>query len=392
MANRTDKPQFVPLVESHTLEGDVDRAAGVIKNVKIAGHESKWGYTYSPAALKSAAPLYEGKPVNFNHPKREEIEKGKIGFRETDDRAGIVKNVRYIEGQGLYADYHALTTHPTNDRVFEDAEKKLGAFGFSHVAVGDRQKRNGKLIVESIQHVASVDLVSDPATTTSLFESYAPLLESCDSVCTSLRWSLESELCEVFRSAELTAAEKKTRMGAIVDLYGDVKATIKSKLGTEAPAMSVESIAPAAKAEADPKQVVLAEGGAAAAPETKAAVSSAGEATKPDGASGSALLAEAKPALETVAKEDVFAVLGLFEAAKVDPKAALVEGCLALPADKRKAFVEALPTAPTKALPAGATGSIVRSATVLAEGGAPPQTKFDREKPGEALRKLRIAR
>ena len=53
----------------------------------------------------------------------------------------------------------------------------IGCYGLSHLAEGDGRQENGVTIVESIHHVREVDIVTNPATATSLMEqdqSHAP--------------------------------------------------------------------------------------------------------------------------------------------------------------------------------------------------------------------------
>ena len=66
----------------------VDRAAGVIRGVKVLGLESKNGRTYLAEALAQAVPLYEGAKVNVNHSKH-----GPAAPRDYQDRIGILRAV-----------------------------------------------------------------------------------------------------------------------------------------------------------------------------------------------------------------------------------------------------------------------------------------------------------
>ncbi|HEY2838457.1 MAG TPA: hypothetical protein VGJ26_04885, partial [Pirellulales bacterium] len=70
----------------------VDRAAGVIRGVKILGLESQNGRSYLPEALAAAAPLYEGAKVNVNHPKS-----FPAAPRDYQDRLGAIHNVALRE-------------------------------------------------------------------------------------------------------------------------------------------------------------------------------------------------------------------------------------------------------------------------------------------------------
>lgn len=144
----------------------VDAAAGVIRGVKLIGLESKNRRRYPAAVLRSAAPLYEGAKVNVNHPDGDPL-----SARGYEDRIGSIRNVRATE-QGLYGDFHFNPKHRLADQVLWDAQHNPAAVGFSHNATlrmtGD--KRGGK-VVEEIVAVRSVDLVADPATTSSIFEN-----------------------------------------------------------------------------------------------------------------------------------------------------------------------------------------------------------------------------
>jgi hypothetical protein len=158
------RPSIVTLHERQTVSGRVDRAAGVIRGVKIIGRISANGREYTREALSKARGLYEGIKVNCDHPTRHNEARG-VG-----DRFGRLVNVREKDGS-LYGDLEYLKSHPMAERVAEAAETMPDAFGLSHNAEGRTVMRNGKTIVEEITRVRSVDLVSDPATTSGLFES-----------------------------------------------------------------------------------------------------------------------------------------------------------------------------------------------------------------------------
>lgn len=145
---------------------EVDDAAGIIRGVKIVGTKSRNGRRYTMEALRSAIPMYEGVAVNIDHPHDDPDE-----TRSSYDRFGLIKNVR--EGNdGLYGDLHYLTSHKMAPSVVEDAKKGLGLFGMSHNASGDGYTENdGTRVIDRILEVRHVDLVADPATTNSLFES-----------------------------------------------------------------------------------------------------------------------------------------------------------------------------------------------------------------------------
>lgn len=141
----------------------VDRERGIIHGVKILGLESANRRTYSRDALQRAVGLYEGKAVNVDH-----IPSGQL--RSYRDRIGKLVNV-HMNGDGLYGDLIVNPKHPLAEQLFWDAEHAPENVGLSHDAQGKTVVRDGKMIVESIAAVRSVDLVAEPATTRSLYEA-----------------------------------------------------------------------------------------------------------------------------------------------------------------------------------------------------------------------------
>ncbi len=147
----------------------VDRTAGVIRGVKIIGRDSKNGRTYPPEVLERARGLYEGAGVFINHV---DAKSGVGGNRDYRDRIGVLRGVR-VDGSGLRGDLHFNPKHPLAEQLVWDAEHAPGNVGLSHVAKLKfaRTKHNGMQVVEEIEAVRSVDLVTSPATTDGLFES-----------------------------------------------------------------------------------------------------------------------------------------------------------------------------------------------------------------------------
>lgn len=147
----------------------VDRAAGVIRDVKILGLESRNGRTYRPEALAAAAGLYEGAKVNVNHPKGPPL-----GPRDYQDRIGLLRNVVAREAEGLFGDFHFNPAHALAGQLAWDAEHAPENVGLSHNVVARVSRDGPRQVVEAIERVQSVDLVADPATTRGLFESEEP--------------------------------------------------------------------------------------------------------------------------------------------------------------------------------------------------------------------------
>jgi len=144
----------------------------IVRGVKIIGFESSNGRAYSPSALRDAARLYEGVRVNLDHPSKDRP----ADSRSIMHRFGIFKNVKFVEGKGCFGDLYFNPEHAYAPTFRWFAKNQPEAIGFSHNAAGRGGSKDGKLIVEAICSVRSVDLVADPATTRSLFESEHPTL------------------------------------------------------------------------------------------------------------------------------------------------------------------------------------------------------------------------
>jgi hypothetical protein len=145
----------------------IDRDKGIIFGVKLLGLESRNGNSYQPAALKSAAHLYENAKVNLNHQDKAELGKP----RDYEARMGSIKNVTYSEGQGLFGDFHFNPKHRLAEQLLWDAEHSPGNLGFSPVHDVKFRRDGGRRVVEAIHKVISVDLVADPAATRGLYEA-----------------------------------------------------------------------------------------------------------------------------------------------------------------------------------------------------------------------------
>lgn len=146
----------------------VDRANGIIRDVKVIGFESKNGRLYTPDALRKAVSKYEGAKVNIDHPPANDP----LRPRSVADRIGTLRNVRFVEASGLHADFHFNPKHPLAEQVAWAAEHDPTSIGFSHNAmVKQGRRQDGKQFIEDIDRVVSVDLVADPATTNGVFES-----------------------------------------------------------------------------------------------------------------------------------------------------------------------------------------------------------------------------
>lgn len=174
----------------------VDRLKGVIRNVKLAGFESRnigrtigldareFGdavnhpYAYSPDAFREAIALYEGAGIYKDHPGFNYNADGsrtlKPQERSSDDLIGVARNV-YVAEDGIYGDLYYLESHPFSQRLIEVAEKCPDKLALSHEAWADAPVlKNGRIVLTKILRVDGIAVTADrPGTTNGLFESQA---------------------------------------------------------------------------------------------------------------------------------------------------------------------------------------------------------------------------
>lgn len=153
------------LETAYSPNAKIDKAAGIVRGVRVLGRESRNGRTYSDKAMNDAARLYEGAPVNIDHDRKEpHRERGLLeGFGELRNTAN--------KGEFVEGDLHYPKSHPATPLFEEMAERFPNKIGLSHNADGKSRRDKGKEIVESIDRVISVDVVRSPATNKGLWES-----------------------------------------------------------------------------------------------------------------------------------------------------------------------------------------------------------------------------
>jgi hypothetical protein len=175
----------------------IDEGAGVIRGVKILGINSKnvgrvlglteqefgdavnRSYAYDPAALRSARPMYEGTSVYSNHLEFDYDETGRRYAKQeahhNEDLVGWLQDVRFVDGQGLFADLHYLTRHSFAPVLVEIANRRPDKIALSHEAsFDDPTLIDGRIVLGKISDVECVCLVNQrPGTTNGLFEMAA---------------------------------------------------------------------------------------------------------------------------------------------------------------------------------------------------------------------------
>ena len=165
--NKTDSTTetIEEYVDNRSQPLRVDRERGIVRGAKLLGLTSANGRRYTEQALATAVPLYEGAKVNVNHAKPTPH-----APRDYEERIGVVRDVTFRPGEGLFADLHYNPKHLLAEQLAWDAEHASENVGLSHSVLA-RTKRDGEVtVVEAITKVTSVDLVADPATTRGLFE------------------------------------------------------------------------------------------------------------------------------------------------------------------------------------------------------------------------------
>lgn len=149
----------------------IDHEQGVLVDCLLLGPASRNGTDYPLATRERALTLLEGAKVNLSHPARRD--KASLAEAVTwDRRIGKAFNLRNTP-DGIRGDVKVLKKHPFTSTLMEAAEEMPEMFGFSPVMVGVcRPEANGRETCVEIKKVKSIDIVTDPGTTRSLFEEY----------------------------------------------------------------------------------------------------------------------------------------------------------------------------------------------------------------------------
>lgn len=199
------------------------KETGIIRGVKLLGLESRNGRVYPKETVARAAGLYEGAKVNVNHAKGDAAQP-----RDYQDRIGSIRGVTVHEGDGgLFGDFHFNPKHALAEQLIWDAENAPENLGFSHNIVAKvSRSRQGKVVVEEISRVQSVDLVADPATTRGLFESNLDSEEGEDMPATLE--SLQADQPDLLKSIREAAVTEHVNSEAVKTAAAEKDAEIKN--------------------------------------------------------------------------------------------------------------------------------------------------------------------
>ena len=148
------------------IKNRVDRTQSIVYGIKVLGFTSQNGRVYERKAIQEALHLYNQCPVNKDHITE---------APSFSDRIGWLSNP-VLREDGLYADFNYNPHADGIESFLWFAEHEgLGDIGFSHMVQGKwTVDPDGTERVMKIDRVKSVDLVANPATTKSIFESEVP--------------------------------------------------------------------------------------------------------------------------------------------------------------------------------------------------------------------------
>lgn len=162
-------------VQGHSLEtenafesvADAVEGENVIRGVKLLGLRSRNRRNYdTPGVRGGAKGLLEGALVYIDHP--EDASKP----RSYRDKFGVVESVEYRAGQGHFGNIRYNPRHECAEQFLWDVRNSPQSLGMSINAKfrpGGTDK-SGDILVESLEVVRSVDIVTKPATAQGIFE------------------------------------------------------------------------------------------------------------------------------------------------------------------------------------------------------------------------------
>jgi hypothetical protein len=216
----------------------VDTESGVLRNVKLLGEKSRNNRKYTQRAMQDAVPKYEGKKIYIDHPP------DSTGDRSMDRWAGTVQNAHY-ESDGIYGDVKLRKKSGYFEGILEAAQEFPNDVGFSHVAEGESRMDKDTEIVESIREVFSVDLVTDPATTSGFFESKRTKVATIKETVEALPESEErKKLVEMM--ADFSFGDAAETDGQPTDPLGEISAMCRELIRMLGEALVVKNTPPPA--------------------------------------------------------------------------------------------------------------------------------------------------
>lgn len=206
----------------------VDRDKGIVYGVLVCGLTSRNGGKYPIPVFENSVGHYEGKNVYVD-----------LGQHQREQGTNIPAPVKFgtlrkarVTAEGLRADLHYNPENAFTKEFLWAVDNDPTFYGLSHVArVHWKNNPDGSRTAESISNVVRVEIVGDPATATSVFESkgthkvetdprtIASTITSPDALKTFL-----ASLFDGLPSGSFTNEAKSACLNELMTKYGDAPA------------------------------------------------------------------------------------------------------------------------------------------------------------------------
>jgi len=158
----------------------VDRAAGIVRGLKVLGFNSrkqdgtiKRVYTEQAVERAVKAGMFEGVVVNYSPHSQDAMRVGTKDSRPATETLGKLVNTKFVAGSGggVVGDLLYLKSVAFSETFCEACERMPDVWGLSAMLDGTFKMEGEVQYVTKIEFVKCVDLVRNPATTQSLVES-----------------------------------------------------------------------------------------------------------------------------------------------------------------------------------------------------------------------------
>jgi hypothetical protein len=227
---------FESSISNQFVETSLDKEGCIIHDVAILkststnrAFEKSKGRKYSRTALESVSTLINGAKAYINHATKEELEQ-REGVRDVRDLLGYYENGRLGADDMVRADLYYLDSHRGwLEPLIEKMSDKIGnsIHGYGDIVYDENSKME---IVEDINELASADLVTEPGSTTNLFESLQNITEG-DDVVNYKEVSIDELKSERPDIVEAISKEAKDKAKKEIDNKDQIDA-MKTKIAT----------------------------------------------------------------------------------------------------------------------------------------------------------------
>lgn len=166
---------FISVTESEVFEGSLSEETGIVRGVKLLGLRSKNRRNYNTKGVQTTAKtLLEGARVYIDHPAAPETP------RSYRDSFGVIEGVEFRPGAGHFGNIKYNPDHSLSKQFVWDVKNNPTVLGMSINAKikPGKSDSSGDTIVEGLELVRSVDIVTKPATADGIFESEESVEES----------------------------------------------------------------------------------------------------------------------------------------------------------------------------------------------------------------------